>query len=70
MDIVSQPLTLRARKGKLMWLRIDGDDLVLSSMLLLGIIRDRANSLYIRVRLGIEKIIQVHKKDFCFNCIK
>lgn len=70
MDIVSQPLTLRARKGELMWLRIDGDDLVLSSMLLLGIIRDRANSLYIRVRLGIEKIIQVHKKDFCFNCIK
>ena len=62
MDIVSQPLTLRARKGKLMWLRIDGDDLVLSSMLLLGIIRDRANSFYIRVRLGIEKIIQVHKK--------
>lgn len=70
MDIVSQPLTLRARKGELMWLRIDGDDLVLSSMLLLGIIRDRANSLYIRVRLGIEKIIQVHKKDFCFSCIK
>jgi len=48
--------------GSEMWLRIDGDDSILSFMLLLGIIRGRANCFYIRVRLGIEKSIQVHKK--------
>lgn len=46
----------QSRKGEAeMQLSTDGEDSVLFSMLLLGVIRDRANSLYIRVRFGIKK---------------